>query len=107
MLRKAYWGRHLQARGYLAVSTANMTDEAVNCSSDSGDLHVMVSFWFLSPLPGLDGVCAYIPGLASLARGYSLPPLPGRGICAADGPDGARASERVNAGVRPGGAEET
>ena len=26
-LRKAFWGRHLWARGYLAVSTGNWTDE--------------------------------------------------------------------------------
>ena len=26
-LRKAFWGRHLWARGYLAVSTGNLTDE--------------------------------------------------------------------------------
>ena len=28
-LRKAFWGRHLWARGYLAVSTGNITDEMV------------------------------------------------------------------------------
>ncbi len=28
-LRKACWGRHLWARGYLAVSTGNLTDEMV------------------------------------------------------------------------------
>ena len=28
-LRKAFWGRHLWARGYLAVSTGNLTDEMV------------------------------------------------------------------------------
>jgi putative transposase len=28
-LRKQYWGRHLWARGYLAVSSGNITDEAV------------------------------------------------------------------------------
>ena len=28
-LRKALWGRHLGARGYLAVSTGNLTDEMV------------------------------------------------------------------------------
>ena len=28
-LRKAFWGRHLWARGYLAVSTGNVTDEMV------------------------------------------------------------------------------
>jgi REP-associated tyrosine transposase len=28
-LREAFWGRHLWARGYLAVSTGNLTDEMV------------------------------------------------------------------------------
>ena len=28
-LRKVYWGRHLWARGYFAVSTGNVTDEIV------------------------------------------------------------------------------
>jgi putative transposase len=28
-LRKKYWGRHLWARGYLAVSSGNITDELV------------------------------------------------------------------------------
>ena len=28
-LRKAFWGRHRWARGYLAVSTGNITDEMV------------------------------------------------------------------------------
>ena len=28
-LRRAFWGRHLWARGYLAVSTGNLTDEMV------------------------------------------------------------------------------
>jgi putative transposase len=28
-LRKAFWGRHLWARGYLAVSTGTLTDEMV------------------------------------------------------------------------------
>jgi len=28
-LRKACWGRHLWARGYLAVSTGNLTDELI------------------------------------------------------------------------------
>src|SRR5512136_2684903 len=28
-LRKAFWGRHFWARGYLAVSTGNLTDEMV------------------------------------------------------------------------------
>ena len=28
-LRKALWGRHLWARGYLAVSTGNLTDEMI------------------------------------------------------------------------------
>ena len=28
-LQKAFWGRHLWARGYLAVSTGNLTDEMV------------------------------------------------------------------------------
>ena len=28
-LRKAFWGRHLWARGYLAVSTGNLTDQMV------------------------------------------------------------------------------
>ena len=28
-LKKAFWGRHLWARGYLAVSTGNLTDEMV------------------------------------------------------------------------------
>ena len=28
-LRKAFWGRYLWARGYLAVSTGNLTDEMV------------------------------------------------------------------------------
>ena len=28
-LRKQFWGRHLWARGYLAVSSGNITDEAV------------------------------------------------------------------------------
>jgi len=28
-LRKAFWGRHLWARGHLAVSTGNLTDEMV------------------------------------------------------------------------------
>ena len=28
-LRKPFWGRHLWARGYLAVSTGNLTDEMV------------------------------------------------------------------------------
>ena len=28
-LRKVFWGRHLWARGYLAVSTGNITDEMV------------------------------------------------------------------------------
>lgn len=28
-LRKVFWGRHLWARGYLAVSTGNLTDEMV------------------------------------------------------------------------------
>lgn len=31
-LRKAFWGRHLWARGYLAVSTGNLTDEIVRDS---------------------------------------------------------------------------
>jgi len=28
-LKRAFWGRHLWARGYLAVSTGNLTDEMV------------------------------------------------------------------------------
>ena len=28
-LRRAFWGRHLWSRGYLAVSTGNLTDEMV------------------------------------------------------------------------------
>ncbi len=28
-LRKAFWGRHLWARGYLAVSSGNITDEMI------------------------------------------------------------------------------
>ena len=28
-LRKQYWGRHLWARGYLAVSSGNITDEMI------------------------------------------------------------------------------
>lgn len=28
-LQKAYWGRHLWARGYFAVSTGNVTDEII------------------------------------------------------------------------------
>jgi len=28
-LRKMFWGRHFWARGYLAVSTGNLTDEMV------------------------------------------------------------------------------
>ena len=28
-LRRQFWGRHLWARGYLAVSTGNLTDEMV------------------------------------------------------------------------------
>ena len=28
-LRKLYWGRHLWARGYLAVSSGNITDEMI------------------------------------------------------------------------------
>jgi putative transposase len=28
-LRKAFWGRHLWARGYRAVRTGNLTDETV------------------------------------------------------------------------------
>jgi putative transposase len=28
-LRRAFWGRHLWARGYLAVSTGNLTDEMI------------------------------------------------------------------------------
>ena len=28
-LRKMFWGRHLWARGYLAVSSGNVTDEAI------------------------------------------------------------------------------
>ncbi len=28
-LRKKFWGRHLWARGYLAVSSGNITDEAI------------------------------------------------------------------------------
>ena len=28
-LRKKYWGRHLWARGYLAVSSGNITDELI------------------------------------------------------------------------------
>ena len=28
-LRKQFWGRHLWARGYLAVSSGNITDEAI------------------------------------------------------------------------------
>ena len=28
-LRKRYWGRHLWARGYFAVSTSNVTDEII------------------------------------------------------------------------------
>lgn len=28
-LRKRYWGRHLWARGYFAVSTGNVTDEVI------------------------------------------------------------------------------
>jgi putative transposase len=28
-LRKAFWGRHFWARGYLAVSTGNPTDDMV------------------------------------------------------------------------------
>ena len=29
-LQKAYWGRHLWARGYFAVSTGNVTDEIIS-----------------------------------------------------------------------------
>ena len=29
-LRKRFWGRHFWARGYLAVSSGNITDEMVN-----------------------------------------------------------------------------
>lgn len=28
-LRKRYWGQHLWARGYFAVSTGNVTDEMI------------------------------------------------------------------------------
>jgi len=28
-LRRRYWGRHVWARGYFAVSTGNMTDEII------------------------------------------------------------------------------
>ena len=28
-LKKQFWGRHLWARGYLAVSSGNITDEAI------------------------------------------------------------------------------
>ena len=29
-LKKQYWGRHLWARGYFAVSSGNITDEMIN-----------------------------------------------------------------------------
>ena len=38
-LRKAFWGRHLWGRGYLAVSTGNITDEMVqgNIAEQEGE----------------------------------------------------------------------
>ncbi len=36
-LRKRYWGRHLWARGYFAVSTGNVTDEIIRQYIESHD----------------------------------------------------------------------
>ncbi|PIE51815.1 IS200/IS605 family transposase, partial [Candidatus Fermentibacteria bacterium] len=33
-LRKKFWGRHFWARGYLAVSTGNITDELIKAYID-------------------------------------------------------------------------
>ena len=36
-LRKQFWGRHLWARGYLAVSSGNITDEMIQQYIDAQD----------------------------------------------------------------------
>ena len=36
-LKKAFWGRHFWARGYLAVSSGNITDEMIKDYIDSQD----------------------------------------------------------------------
>ena len=36
-LRKRYWGRHLWARGYFAVTTGNVTDEIIRQYIESHD----------------------------------------------------------------------
>ena len=36
-LKKQFWGRHLWARGYLAVSSGNITDEAIKKYIDAQD----------------------------------------------------------------------
>jgi len=36
-LRKKFWGRHLWARGYLAVSSGTITDEMIKQYIDEGE----------------------------------------------------------------------
>jgi putative transposase len=36
-LKKQFWGRHIWARGYLAVSSGNITDEAIQKYIDEQD----------------------------------------------------------------------
>jgi len=36
-LKKQFWGRHVWARGYLAVSSGNITDEAIQKYIDEQD----------------------------------------------------------------------
>jgi putative transposase len=42
-LKKQFWGRHLWARGYLAVSSGNITDEIIQKYIDAQDGELVVA----------------------------------------------------------------